>query len=546
MAGRLYRMAKVVSANPASWGIVDANQISGFRTVATKADLYSIAACILSSSYGDGVTTGADAIGQVWHVQDVNKDFKLISWANRGKETGWDDVDGAISADINLLNEKIAAVRKTAEANATAIAGKADTSTVTTLSGKVTEIREAVDANTSAIGKKADTTTVNTVKENVATNKQNITNLTTQLQTTNKNLADFIALKGHANGFASLDAHGHIPLDQLANLDTTVYTVLGPDESLPTTNIKSCIYLKLIKDPTTDNNNKYSEYVYTGKAGEVYDKTKWEKLGEITATTELSNFYKKSEIDAKVTALNNADTELNTKVNNNAIKAFTAHPHVATKPGDEHDNQYSLSITLGSGDAKTAYINPVSDTGSGVMTKAQKMKLDGIAANANNYVHPTNTAATEGLYKVTVDSLGHVSKTTAVTKEDITKLGIPGSAPTIDTVMSNTSTNAVQNKVIYNAIESHKIGYNNFDAIVSIVDGTTRLLLYSPNDESVSYNDDNSACYLISGSTNHGGKDIPKLYYSEDGSQLTSQLLRDIDVTAITNTELNDILNASI
>lgn len=82
-------MAKVVSANPASWGIVDANQISGFRTVATQADLYSIAACILSSSYGDGTTTGADAVGQIWHVQDTNKDFRLTSWANRGKAAGW-------------------------------------------------------------------------------------------------------------------------------------------------------------------------------------------------------------------------------------------------------------------------------------------------------------------------------------------------------------------------------------------------------------------------------------------------------------------------
>ena len=85
-------MAKVVSANPASWGIVDANQISGFRTVATQADLYSIAACILSSAYGDGITTGADAVGQIWHVQDTNKDFRLTSWANRGKAEGWDEV----------------------------------------------------------------------------------------------------------------------------------------------------------------------------------------------------------------------------------------------------------------------------------------------------------------------------------------------------------------------------------------------------------------------------------------------------------------------
>jgi hypothetical protein len=44
------------------------------------------------------------------------------------------------------------------------------------------------------------------------------------------------------------------------------------------------------------------------------------------------------------------------------------------------------------------------------------------------YSHPTYTAKSSGLYKVTVDSTGHVSATTAVTKADITALGIPGSA----------------------------------------------------------------------------------------------------------------------
>lgn len=44
----------------------------------------------------------------------------------------------------------------------------------------------------------------------------------------------------------------------------------------------------------------------------------------------------------------------------------------------------------------------------------------------NNYVHPTYTSKTSGLYKITVDGTGHVSATTAVAKADITALGIPG------------------------------------------------------------------------------------------------------------------------
>ncbi len=43
------------------------------------------------------------------------------------------------------------------------------------------------------------------------------------------------------------------------------------------------------------------------------------------------------------------------------------------------------------------------------------------------YTHPSHTAKAAGFYKVTVDSLGHVTAAAAVTKADITALGIPGS-----------------------------------------------------------------------------------------------------------------------
>lgn len=61
----------------------------------------------------------------------------------------------------------------------------------------------------------------------------------------------------------------------------------------------------------------------------------------------------------------------------------------------------------------------------GLLSTDDKKKLDGIASGANNYTHPTHTASAEGFYKVTVDELGHVTKTKAVAKNDITALGIP-------------------------------------------------------------------------------------------------------------------------
>lgn len=76
--------------------------------------------------------------------------------------------------------------------------------------------------------------------------------------------------------------------------------------------------------------------------------------------------------------------------------------------------------------SNTTYGDATSST-DGLMSSADKAKLDGIAENANNYTHPTYTAQSSGLYKVTVDNKGHVSAATKVTKSDITALGIPGS-----------------------------------------------------------------------------------------------------------------------
>lgn len=58
-------------------------------------------------------------------------------------------------------------------------------------------------------------------------------------------------------------------------------------------------------------------------------------------------------------------------------------------------------------------------------SKTEKTKLAGIAEGANNYVHPSYTEKSSGLYKITIDATGHVSAVTAVTKADITGLGIP-------------------------------------------------------------------------------------------------------------------------
>ena len=82
--------------------------------------------------------------------------------------------------------------------------------------------------------------------------------------------------------------------------------------------------------------------------------------------------------------------------------------------------------TITTQDTNTTY-NAATQSAAGLMSADDKKKLDGIATSANNYSHPTATAYSSGLYKVTVNNLGHVTSATAVVKADITALGIPGS-----------------------------------------------------------------------------------------------------------------------
>ena len=96
---------------------------------------------------------------------------------------------------------------------------------------------------------------------------------------------------------------------------------------------------------------------------------------------------------------------------------------------------------LGIPSTNTTYANATTSA-DGLMSSEDKTKLNGIAAGANKYTHPTYTAKSSGFYKVTVDATGHVSATTAVTKTDITNLGIPSTNTTYSTFKAATSSAA--------------------------------------------------------------------------------------------------------
>lgn len=75
---------KLASNNPQSFGIVDATEISGHRSVDTISDLYSISDPVLSV-----LKDGSDAIGQEWFVVSEDCKYRLDNWENRKSVSGW-------------------------------------------------------------------------------------------------------------------------------------------------------------------------------------------------------------------------------------------------------------------------------------------------------------------------------------------------------------------------------------------------------------------------------------------------------------------------
>lgn len=164
----------------------------------------------------------------------------------------------------------------------------------------------------------------------------------------------------HAGMIPMLDSTGRIPLAQLGNVDTTLFEVV---KSLPTSNIKSHIYL--VESVADEEQNRYSEYIYTGDVSATYDETKWEKLGDMDYQIDLDDYPTKADAVGSV--------EFNT-------------------------NNGGLGLVVKKCDGKGfTYTIPTATTSqNGVMTKSQVSKLNGIEAGANKYVLPQATTSVWG------------------------------------------------------------------------------------------------------------------------------------------------------
>lgn len=202
---------------------------------------------------------------------------------------------------------------------------------------------------------------------------------------------------GKANGVATLDSNGRVPLAQLGNLDTSLY-IIPSDNKLPTTGIKTNkIYL--IKE-TSGTNNVYTEYIYVNSA--------WEKLGQFKADVDLTPYAKTTYVEGE---LNKFPREQLKAIKN--AKGNLLYMDVHPIDVDKNDNdEVTLSMTYandnGTTESDTVSLPKASATQPGTMSAADFTKLAGIATGAT---------------KVLVDS-----------------------------ALSSTSTNPLQNKAVYSEL----------------------------------------------------------------------------------------------
>jgi hypothetical protein len=126
---------------------------------------------------------------------------------------------------------------------------------------------------------------------------------------------------------------------------------------------------------------------------------------------------------------------------------------------NEYISSLSVSAPLtisGTGNSRTIAINAVSQTNAGVMGISDKIKLDGIATNANNYVHPTFTAVSidtdgfEVLDTLTTNTDGHVTTATkrALPTITVAKGGTGLTTLPINEVLLGNGTNVINTRTV--------------------------------------------------------------------------------------------------
>lgn len=236
-----------------------------------------------------------------------------------------------------------------------------------------------------------------------------------------------------------------------------------------------------------DINHTHAEYATTtaleGKADINHTHSEYATVTALNGKADASHSHSNATASASG-FMSNSDKSKLDGVETGANKTVVDTALSSTSTNPVQNKVINSALAGKAATSHTHTLDNVSETTSKkIMTAAERTKLNEIATGANKYTHPSYTAKSSGLYKVAVDSTGHISGTTAVAKADITALGIPSTnttyvnattstaglmsttdkskldgiatganKTTVDTALSSTSTNPVQNKVINTAL----------------------------------------------------------------------------------------------
>lgn len=204
----------------------------------------------------------------------------------------------------------------------------------------------------------------------------------------------------------------------VTNLETRINEIVASGGEPNTIN-----KIKVNGKEQTIAEDKSVDIVVPVKVSELTNDSKFQTDTEVAAAIAAADHMKRKIVDST------ADIDLDAA---DASQYIYMVKKGTTKTGDKYDEYMVLDGALekvGDWEVDLSNYQP-KEEGKGLstndFTNELLTKLNGIADEANKYVHPTHEAHTSGFYKVTVDAEGHVTAAAAVKKADITALGIPG------------------------------------------------------------------------------------------------------------------------
>lgn len=180
--------------------------------------------------------------------------------------------------------------------------------------------------------------------------------LKTQINNAKKKVFD---TKGIANGIASLDENGNVPLSQLGNVDNILFEVVNVLPTELTEKQKNHIFIVPRGMETESDKNFYKEYIYTGEDLGHIDPSYWEELGEFTSEIDLDPYSKKDETASPSSFI---------------FKKINESGELALVYTDAIGKEFQVKIPK---------VNSSNET-DGLMSASDKNKLDKIDVNAFN------------------------------------------------------------------------------------------------------------------------------------------------------------------